>query len=418
MTSLLRHRDACVYLAGQTLSTIGDNALWLAMAIWVKLLTGSNSEAGLVFFFFIAGMSLAPATGVLVDRVRRRPLAAVANLVAAGLVCLLLLVHGRDQVPVIYAVMFGYGILGALLGSAQTALLPSLVPADLLGEANSLLQVGSQGMKIFTPLLGAGLLAWIGAAPVIWLDAGTFLVAAACLAALSLREPRPAPAGTSWRAELTAGMRYCWRTPVLRKLLVTAVLALTVIGFMETISFAVVSQGLHRTPPFLGVLVAIQAAGAIAGAVAAAPVMRRLGELVTIATGLLLLGAGALVLMTSLLGLVVAGSVLLGLSVAWINIAAVTLIQRRTAPELIGRVDAALIFASTGPQAVSIAVGAALITVVSYRVLLAAIAAMMVVCFGYLLTGRDAGATSVDAQPAAKDTLEPGVVAEASSWPD
>jgi MFS family permease len=389
MSRLMRHRDARIYIAGQTLSTIGDNALWLAMGIWVKLLTGSNSQAGLVFFFFIAGMSLAPAIGVLVDRVRRRPLAAYANLVAAGVVCLLLLVHARGQVPVIYAVMFGYGVLGALLGSAQTALLPLLVPDDLLGEANSLLQMASQGMKIFTPLLGAGLLAWLGAAPVIWLDAATFLVAAGCLAALSLREPRPTPTATSWRAEFTAGMRYCWLTPVLRRLLVTAVLALTVIGFMETISFAIVSQGLHRTPPFLGVLVAMEAGGAIVGAVAAAPAMKRLGELATIAAGLLLLGASSLVLTSGLLGLVVAGLAILGFGVAWINIAAVTLIQRRTAPELMGRVDAALTFASTGPQAVSIAVGAALITVVSYRVLLAAIAAMMVVCFAYLLAGRE-----------------------------
>jgi hypothetical protein len=43
--TLLAHRDARFYLAGQVLSTSGDNALWLAMGIWVKILTGSSSAA-------------------------------------------------------------------------------------------------------------------------------------------------------------------------------------------------------------------------------------------------------------------------------------------------------------------------------------------------------------------------------------
>ena len=46
MRRLFAHRDARLFLSGQALSTIGDNALWLAMAIWVKILTGSNSQPG------------------------------------------------------------------------------------------------------------------------------------------------------------------------------------------------------------------------------------------------------------------------------------------------------------------------------------------------------------------------------------
>jgi MFS family permease len=388
MGRLFRDRDARLYIGGQTLSTIGDSALWLAMGIWVKILTGSNSAAGLVFFFLVCGLTLSPLTGVLVDRVRRRPLAAGASLVAAAAVCLLLLVHGRGQVWLIYAVMFGYGVFNSLLTSAQVALLPSLVPADLLGEANALLQMGSQGLRIFTPLLGAGLLAWIGAAPVIILDAGTFVVAAGCLLALSLREQKPERTTASWWAELTAGMRYSLGTPVLRRMLVTTVLALTVIGFMETIAFAIVSQGLHHRPVFLGVLEAIQAAGAIGGAVLVSMVMKRIGEVYTVAAALVMLGAGALLLTAGVLPAVVAGFVLLGASIVWANVGAITLMQRRTPPELMGRVDSALTLASTGPQAISIAVGAALITVVHYQALLIAIAVMMAVSCAYWLGGR------------------------------
>jgi MFS family permease len=410
MGRLFRHRDARIYVSGQALSTIGDNALWLAMGIWVKMLTGSNSAAGLVFFFFVSGFMLSPIAGVIVDRVRRRPLAAGTNLAAAGLVCALLLVHGSGQLWLIYAVMFGYGAANSLLTSAQTALVQSLVPEDLLGDTNAMLQMGSQGMRIFTPLLGAGLLAWAGAAPVVILDAATFVAAAGCLLALSLREPRPTPAGTSWQAELTAGLRYTWGTPVLRRMLVTTVLALTVIGFMETIAFAIVSKGLHERPVFLGVLEAVQAAGAIAGALIVAGVMKRIGEVRTVAAGLCLLGAGALLLTAGLLPLVIAGFAVLGTSVVWANVAAVTLIQQRTRPELIGRVDAALTLASTGPQAISIAVGAALITVLPYQVLLLAIAAMMAVSCAYWLTGKDLGAPAGHQAPAGERAATPAAL--------
>lgn len=74
MRKLLAHRDARLYLSGQILSSIGDNSLWLAMGIWVKILTGSNSAAGLTFLAFVCGCMTAPLSGVIVDRLRRRPL--------------------------------------------------------------------------------------------------------------------------------------------------------------------------------------------------------------------------------------------------------------------------------------------------------------------------------------------------------
>jgi MFS family permease len=389
MRRLLSHRDARVYIAGQSLSVIGDSALWLAMAIWVKILTGSNSAAGLTFFAFVCGFLAAPVSGVIVDRVRRRPLLIAANLAGAALVCALLLVGGRGQVWLIYLVMFGYGAVNSLITSAQTALLPLLVPGDLLGDANSALQIASQGLRVITPLLGAGLLAWVGAQPVILLDAGTFVIAAATVLALRLREPRPDPPAAGGRVELSAGIRYIRRTPELRRVMIAGLIAVSAFGFFETVPFAVVGQGLHRSPAFLGVLTSLQGVGALAGGALAAPVMRRIGERALVASGLAACAAGALLLITAWLPLVLAAMAALGLCIVWINVGAITLIQRRTPGDLLGRVDAALEFAIIVPQAASIAVGAALIAAVSYRVLLAAMAAVIAFSACYLAAGRE-----------------------------
>ena len=395
MRRLISHRDASIYIAGQSLSVIGDSALWLAMGIWVKILTGSNSAAGLTFFAFVCGFLVAPVSGMIVDRVRRRPLLIAANLGGAALVCALLLVHGRGQVWLIYLVMFGYGAVNSLITSAQTALLPALVPGDLLGEANSVLQMASQGLRLITPLVGAGLLAWVGARPVILLDAGTFVVAAGTVLALRLREPRPDPAAArrrgGGRAEFSAGIRYITRTPALRRVMIAGLIAVTAFGLFETVPFAVVAQGLHRSPPFLGVLTTLQGAGALVGGALAAPVMQRAGERALVAAGLAACAGAALLLITAWLPLVLVAMAAIGLCIVWINVGAITLIQRCTPADLLGRVDAALEFAIIVPQAASIAAGAALIAVVNYRILLLAMAAVIGFSAGYLASRRDPG---------------------------
>ena len=41
MRELLRHRDARLLLAGQTLSAFGDWAMLIVLAVWMKTLSGS-----------------------------------------------------------------------------------------------------------------------------------------------------------------------------------------------------------------------------------------------------------------------------------------------------------------------------------------------------------------------------------------
>jgi MFS family permease len=389
MRRLLAHRDARLYLSGQIMSLFGDSALWLAMGIWVKVLTGSSAAAGLSFFGLTLGSLCGPLGGMLADKVRSRPLLIAANLATAGLVLLLLLVRDRHEVWLIYAVMFGYGVSGSILGPAQTSLVQAIVPAELLGEANSILQTGQQGLRLVTPLAGAGLFAAFGPAPVIIGDAATFLVAVASLLAIAISERRPAPSGQHWLAELTAGARYIARTVVLRQLTIATAVVVIAYGMSETLLFAVVSQGLHRPTSFLGILVSAQGVGAVAAGAVAAPLMRRLSEGLLAGLGMISAALGFLLLTAPQLAILFTGCALMGVSLSWIIIGIMTLLQRRTPPELMGRADAAFTVAYAVPQTIAIALGAGLITVLGYRILLLATAALMTLAAGYLFTRRE-----------------------------
>src|ERR1700727_2460048 len=217
------------------------------MGIWVKTLTGSNA-AGLVFFFANAPVLLAPLTGLLVDRVRRRPLLIAVNASTGGAVLLLLLVHGRGQVWLVYLVMTWYGLAYSALAAAQSALLTTIVPADLLADANGALRTVQESLRLAGPLTGAGLFVLAGPHTVVILDAATFAVPVVSLLVLRVREPAPPPRHMHWRGERTAGVRYLARTPALRHLVIAAACAMTAFGFTETVMYAVAGSGLHQPP--------------------------------------------------------------------------------------------------------------------------------------------------------------------------
>ncbi|MGW0971354.1 MFS transporter [Streptomyces sp. NPDC002516] len=387
MRALLARRDVRLLVLARVIDMAGSNALWIALGIRVKELTGSSSAAGLAFFAFILGTLGAPLGGALVDRLRRRPLLIVLNLVSVVLVLPLLLVHDRQSVWICYLVMTVYGLASGVTSSAMTAFTQTLIPPEHLGDANGLLQTLLQGLRLIAPLLGAGVLSAFGLGLLVVGDAATFALAALLTALIRQREDRAqSDQQEETGAQTTAGFRYIARTPALRQFTVAVVLAVVAFGFCESVLFAVVDAGLHRPPAFLGVLGSLQGAGAIAAGVAAAVFMRRAGEGRTVMLGLACAAAGFLLSAAPTLLAVAPGTVLIGASLPLIIAGVMTLFQRRTPVSLMGRTDAALSVLIGVPQTAAIGAGAALIALVDYRIMLAVMGALMAASAIYLAT--------------------------------
>ncbi len=377
------------YLAGQALSILGDTSLWLALAIWVRELTGSNALAGLTFFFMAGPSILGPVWGTFVDRFRRRPVLIAVNAATGALTLSLFFVHDRRQVWLIWAVMVGYGVSSSMLGAAQSGFLHSLVPDDHLGDAQGLLSTVREGLRLVSPLIGAGLFTVVGGHVVAAIDAGTFAVATVSVASIRVGEPAPVRSPGRWRTEVAAGLTHIRRTVPIRQ--VTAALAATccVIGFTETAVIAVVTTGLHRSAGWLGPFESLMGVGAIVGGPTVARAMRRLGEGRVSAIGMICFAAGDLLLVVPVLGVDAAGAAIAGFGLPWLIAASNTLIQRQTPAHLQGRVSATLDVVVGTPQAVSIAVGAGLIAVIGYQWLLAAVGVVTLISGVWLVTRRE-----------------------------
>jgi MFS family permease len=385
---LLAHRDARLLLVGQTLSVFGDRAMFLALGVWVKTLTGSNAAAGLVFFAYALPGLVSPVFGLVVDRVRKRPMMIVLDLAGAVVLLSLVFVHGRDQVWLIYTVTLLYGAVGYLFYSAQSAYLTRLLPAELLGDANAVLQTTGEGMRLIAPLAGAGLFAAVGGPAVAIMDAATFIVSAGFLAAIHLREERPQPSEHHLREQVLAGMRHIARSQGLRRIVLATGVALLVVGFSESIVFAVIQRGLHRPAAFLGVLSSAQGVGAVTGGVVAAGMLRRAGDGRTVGLGMLLFAVGDLLLLIPNVFVVLAGFAVAGSGISWAVIGYYTAVQLRTPSDLQGRVYSAGDMIVGVPQTLSIALGAVLISLVDYQLLIVVMSAITALCGLYLVTVR------------------------------
>jgi MFS family permease len=390
MRELFRRREARLLLAGQILSFFGDSAMFLVLGIWVKDLTGSNAAAGLVFFVLAVPQLFEPLAGWVVDRLPRRPTLMASHGALAVVMLLLLLVDGEEDVWMIYVVAFLYGVGGAFAYPARNGLLKTILPDELLADANAALQSTREGFRLVAPLAGAGLYAAVGGGAVAVLDSLTFVGSVAALALITVAEPKPDPPEHRFLREVAAGAHHIWTIVPLRQLIGAVAVALVVIGFVETAMFAVVDQGLDRPPAFLGVLEVFQGIGAIAGGLTAARAIRRFGEVRVAGMGIALFGAGAALLIIANLPAAFTGFTVAGVGLAWAVIGFSTAIQRLTPIHLIGRVSGTAGMAFGVPQTFSIALGAVLITVVDWRLLIATMAAVTVACGAYLLTRQPA----------------------------
>ncbi|WP_406115733.1 MFS transporter [Streptomyces sp. NBC_01014] len=369
---VLRDRNAGLYLAGAVVDAFGTSAMWLASGIWVKALTGSDSLAALAVFAMWAPSLVGPLIGTVADRVRRKPLLVVTNLGMAALMPVLLALDSPGRIWILFTVLVIYGVHTVVGGAAESALVAAAVDKDLLGDFNGLRMTVTEGMKLLSPLVGAGLFVQFGGAAVALLDAVTFALAAVIFTLIRVREAEPVrPAGAHWLRDTIEGARFLRGSPTLRPLVLAGSATMLVAGLNGSMIYAVVDRLLGHSPGYAGLLYSVQGVGSIAIGVLSGPLMRRLPPRVFAAAGIAVFAAavGARALPYGTTALVSSAAV--GFGLPCVLVAALTAVQSETPAAVLGRTAATANSLMFVPNAVALALGAGLVAVVDVRVLLA-----------------------------------------------
>ncbi|HEX6337281.1 MAG TPA: MFS transporter [Jiangellaceae bacterium] len=363
-------------LSATALSNLGDGLRAAALPLLAASLTdnpvlvGGVAAAGslpwLIFGLF---------AGVLIDRLDHRWLAGVADLgrlaLLAGLFTAVVL--GEAGLAAVYLVAFACGVAETVRDTTTATLVPDLVEPDRLDRANGrLFNAEVVGNELVGPPLG-GYLFGVAAALPFALNGGLLAVAAALLFSLPA-VTRPASPGaesaagsTVWR-DIADGVRFLAAHRRLRAAtLLGAALALADSAWFPLLVLYV-RELLARPGSVFGILLAVGAAGGLAGAFAASWITRRTSS-GTAMLGALLAAAAA----QSLLGLtaqvVLAGTALAVSSFAFAvwNVANVTMRQRLTPPGMLGRVNSCYRTLLFGVQPVGALVGGAVAGVLGLR---------------------------------------------------
>ena len=227
----LRHRDFRLLWLGQTVSAFGNAIFGIALPFQVLALKGSAVQLGTAFALS-TGTSLVALLfgGVIVDRVSRRRVILTSDLLSGVVVAAIatLGLSGHLTIEIIYVAAVFFGAASAFYLPAMGAIVPELVPADVLVAGNSLRGLSRQVNRVIGPLAGGVLVSGVGPPAAFAVDAVTFFVSFAIFLASSATVVS-AVKRASLFSDLKEGIRYTASIPWLW----ITIFAFSVINFFD-----------------------------------------------------------------------------------------------------------------------------------------------------------------------------------------
>ncbi|MFJ1885133.1 MFS transporter [Streptomyces sp. NPDC088137] len=359
--SLWFHQEFRQLWAGQTVSQfgtyVGQTVLPLLAATTLKaspLQMGVLTAAGTAAFLLI-GLP----TGVLVDRVRRKPVMLTADFTRAALLLTVPLAAWADVLTLTQLIVV------ALLASAATVLfdvayqsyLPSLVGRAQLMEGNTRLQSSLSAAEVTGPGVGGGLAQLVGGATAVLTTSVSYLISGLLL--LRIRTPEPKPMGHDGnrvRTQMKEGMGFVLGEKSLRAITISTALSNLAITVLLSMQILFLTRDLGLTPGAVGAVLALSSVGGLLGALTAGRCAKRIGPARAIWLIPLVISPVALVVPLAEPGrltvLCVLGLALRAYGTTVFNVVNVSYRQAICPRRLLGRVNATVRFITWGAMPV------------------------------------------------------------------
>jgi MFS family permease len=297
--AVLRNRPFLLLWLSQLATQVGGNMVVFGLTVIVAESTGSSSAVGLLLLTFLVPPVLFSAlAGVYVDRIDRRLVLVVTNLLRAAAFGAMFVLE--QNLAALYILNFVVSTVTVFFAPAEAAMIPSLVPRSLLLAANSLFTFTlNAAFAIGFAVLGPLVVTVAGPQTLILVVAIFYLVAAGfCFTLPSSPPPLAGPdaGGTAVEAvratfdQLAEGLRYIRSNPTIGWSLLYLGIAAGLIGILGTIGpkFAKDSLGLETKDVW--VIVLPLGAGVVLGVLALNSYGRYLPRRRLIEAGLIMVG--------------------------------------------------------------------------------------------------------------------------------
>lgn len=217
ISPLKKYRDFRLLFIGQLVSQLGSMISYMAVPYQVYELTKSNALVGMLGIVqFVPVVIFGLLGGTYADRINRRKLILVCELVLSLCVGLLLLnsLQAQPSVPAIFILV---AIMQSVVGfhrPSMEALTQKMVEPRDYASVGALSSFRYSVSAISGPLLGGILIASFGLKGAFLVDLLSFLGALICVALMS-RVPDPEPSEKSPLADAKAGIKFALSKPQL-----------------------------------------------------------------------------------------------------------------------------------------------------------------------------------------------------------
>ena len=273
MLTPLRHRDFRMLWSGMCVSLMGDGIFMVAMAWQVYALSNAPTALALVgIAMTVPTIAFLLLGGVVSDRADRRRVMLAADIMRGIAVALMAVLSLTGVLALwhVVALVALYGAGAAFFGPAFDAIVPDVLPASELPQANSLDQfVRPIALRLAGPALGGLLIDAVGVGSAFAFDAASFGISVLALLSMSTRVPRGAAnANASVGSEIRTGLAYVRRHVWLWATFATAAIAyLLFMGPAEVLLPYLVKNELGGSAADLGLVFAAGGIGSVGCAV-------------------------------------------------------------------------------------------------------------------------------------------------------
>ena len=323
---------------------------FVAIPWFVLQTTGSAARTGLIgAAFLLAAVMAGLFGGPIVDRTGFKRASIVADLTGAVTVALIPLLYHTTGLLFwqLLVLVFLGGFLDAPGHTARQGLVPDLAGRVGMGieRANSAFQgIQYASFLVGSPLAGLLIVAF---APgnVLWIDASTFVVSAALVAALVPPvTPRPSTVAERrragrYRAELAEGMAFIRRDRLVVWMFGIGVVTNSLVLPLFAVVLPFYARQTYGSAVDLGLMLGGFGSGALAGTVLYGTVGHLLPRRATLVSAIVLMGLPFWVLVaTPPLGVTIGALFVAGFVLGPSNTLTYSVLQERTPPRMLGRV--------------------------------------------------------------------------------
>ncbi len=367
---LLRQRNFRLFWVGETVNQLGSAMAVIGVPLLAVLfLRATTFDVGvLAAAAYLPWLVIGLPAGAWVDRLPPRPVMICCDAASAVLYASVPVAwaFGALTIGQLFAVQLLAGAAAVMFGTAYQVNLPSLVTSGELAEGNAKLQASSSASALGGRGLSGVVTQAVGATAALVFNAASFVVSAACLLAIRAPEPRPAvPRQVSTlRRDVAEGMALVFRDPYLRALTLFGGLGNLALDAFAALVVVFLIRVVGLTAGPTGLLTALPGLGGLLAALAARPVIARIGSAraVLLAT----VGAQPFALLIPLaaqgprLLFYAAGVLISAIGVTVANIILATFRQVYCPPGMLGRVTATMRFVIMGTSPFGALAGGAL----------------------------------------------------------